>query len=155
MKLLNERLKIKWKLFIKIDRITLSLGCHVLTNIVSGSLFSWIRSRNNSFLSIFSNCFIVVFNSFAWSPRSINFYTRFYCLIFENIYVPIKKLSFEYIFGTFDGWQDEAFRQKRESVDLVNSVVLNFPCFTSRKWTSLLKRWISNLILDFMFFLLL
>ena len=65
-------LEIKWKLCFKIDGIALSLGCHVLTNVVCGSLFSRIRSRNNSFLSIFATCFIVFFNSFSWKPRSIN-----------------------------------------------------------------------------------
>ena len=50
---------------------------------------------------------------------------------------------------------NEVFRYKWESVGLVNSLVLNFPCFTEtvtlRKWTSLVERWISNLILDLMF----
>ena len=43
-----------------------------------------------------------------------------------------------------DQWQDEVFRYKCESVGLVNSVVLNFPCFKEtvilRKWTSLVER---------------
>ena len=63
-------LEIKVKLFFKIDVIALSLGCHVLTNIVCGSLFSRVWSRNNSFLFHY---FIAFFNSFSWKPCSIHF----------------------------------------------------------------------------------
>ena len=57
--------------------MALSLGCHALTNIVCGSLlFSRIRSRNNSFLSILATYFIVFFNSFSLKPHSINFLNK-------------------------------------------------------------------------------
>ena len=53
--------------------IALSLECHVLPSVVCGSLFSRIRSRNNSFLSIFATCFIVFYNCFSWKPRIFSF----------------------------------------------------------------------------------
>ena len=51
----------------------LSLGFHVLIDIICGSLLLRVRSRNNSVLSIFLHALLSFLIIFSWKRRSINF----------------------------------------------------------------------------------
>ena len=92
-----------WKLFFKVDRMALSLGWHVLTIFVCGSLHSRVRLRSKSFLYIFSTCFIVIFNSFSWITRSISSFKHGFaaqqlvCFLW-TYKSQLNKLSFGHIF---------------------------------------------------------
>ena len=81
----------------------LSLECHVVTIIVCGSLFSRIRSRSNSFLSIFATCFIVFLNSFSWKRHSIILLHKFHCSTGSPIFVNIRRNRINCSFGIFFG----------------------------------------------------